>query len=106
MNKIDLQEKLSLINNHWNPRIAGELNGQQVKLVKFKGPFHWHHHEREDELFMVINGRFKMEYRDDSGKEQAIWIQGGEILLSLVDRSIGPLPKKNVMFCCLNLRRL
>lgn len=81
MNKINLQEKLSLINDHWNPRIAGELNGQQVKLVKFKGPFTWHHHEQEDELFMVIKGRFKMEYRDDSGDEQATWIEPGEIVI-------------------------
>jgi mannose-6-phosphate isomerase-like protein (cupin superfamily) len=70
-----------LINDYWNPRIAGELNGQQVKLVKFKGPFTWHHHEQEDELFMVINGRFKMEYRDDSGEERQSWIEAGEIVI-------------------------
>jgi mannose-6-phosphate isomerase-like protein (cupin superfamily) len=81
MNKINLQQKLSLINDYWNPRIAGELNGQQVKLVKFKGPFTWHHHEREDELFMVVQGRFKMEYRDDSGNEQATWIEPGEMII-------------------------
>ena len=81
MDKINLQQKLSLINDYWNPRIAGELNGQQVKLVKFKGPFTWHHHEREDELFMVVQGRFKMEYRDDSGNEQATWIEPGEMII-------------------------
>ena len=81
MKKINLQEKLSLINDYWNPRIAGELNGQQVKLVKFKGPFTWHHHEQEDELFMVIDGRFKMEYRDGSGHEEATWIEPGEIII-------------------------
>jgi mannose-6-phosphate isomerase-like protein (cupin superfamily) len=81
MNKINLQQKLSLINDYWNPRVAGELNGQQVKLVKFKGPFTWHHHEHEDELFMVINGRFKMEYRSESGAEDAVWIEAGEMII-------------------------
>ena len=81
MDKINLKEKLSLINDHWNPRVAGELNGQQVKLVKFQGPFTWHHHEQEDELFMVLAGRFKMEYRDENGQEQATWIEEGEIVI-------------------------
>jgi len=81
MNKINLQEKLSLFDDYWNPRIAGELNGQQVKLVKFKGPFTWHHHEREDELFMVIKGRFKMEYRGASAAEEAIWVEAGEMII-------------------------
>jgi len=68
MKKINLSEKLSLFNDYWNPRIVGELNGQQVKLVKFKGPFTWHRHENEDELFLVLKGRFRMEYRDsDAG---------------------------------------
>lgn len=81
MNKVNLQQKLSLISDYWNPRIAGELNGQQVKLVKFKGPFTWHHHDREDELFMVINGRFKMEYRDELGAEESVWIEAGEMII-------------------------
>jgi mannose-6-phosphate isomerase-like protein (cupin superfamily) len=81
MNKINLKQKMSLFNDHWNPRIAAELNGQLVKLVKFKGPFTWHHHEHEDELFMVVDGRFKMEYRDESGVEQAVWIEEGEMIV-------------------------
>src|SRR5215207_9462055 len=81
MNKINLKQKLSLFNDYWNPRIAGELNGQQVKLVKFNGPFTWHHHEEEDELFMVINGRFKMEYRGESGAEESVWIEPGEMII-------------------------
>jgi mannose-6-phosphate isomerase-like protein (cupin superfamily) len=80
MNKINLREKLSLINDHWNPRIAAELNGQYVKLVKFQGPFTWHHHELEDELFMVVKGRFRMEYRDDDG-EKSLWIEEGEMIV-------------------------
>ena len=80
MNKINLREKLSLINDHWNPRIAAELNGQYVKLVKFQGPFTWHHHELEDELFLVVKGRFRMEYRDDDG-EKNLWIEEGELIV-------------------------
>lgn len=64
MDKVNIHEKLSLINDYWNPRIAGELNGQQVKLVKFKGAFTWHAHEHEDEMFYVLKGSFKMELRD------------------------------------------
>ena len=81
MQKINLQQKLSLINDHWNPRIAGELNGQYIKLVKFKGPFTWHHHETEDELFMVVHGRFRMDYRDESNSDQSIWIEAGEMII-------------------------
>ena len=62
--KINLAEKFSHINDYWNPRIAGELNGQQVKLAKFKGEFEWHHHEHEDEFFLVIAGQFEMHLRD------------------------------------------
>lgn len=64
MNKINIAEKLSLFTDHWNPRIVGELNGQQVKLVKFKGEFVWHKHDGEDELFYVLEGKFVMEFRD------------------------------------------
>jgi len=81
MQKINLQQKLSLINDHWNPRIAAELNGQYIKLVKFKGPFAWHHHETEDELFMVVHGRFRMDYRDESNSDQSIWIEPGEMII-------------------------
>lgn len=80
MNKINLREKLSLINDHWNPRIAAELNGQYVKLVKFQGPFTWHHHELEDELFMVVKGRFRMEYRDENG-EKSVLVEEGELIV-------------------------
>ncbi|MBA3680216.1 MAG: cupin domain-containing protein [Bacteroidetes bacterium] len=64
MEKININDKLSLFSDHWNPRIVGELNGQHVKLVKFKGEFTWHKHDDEDELFYVIAGKFKMEFRD------------------------------------------
>src|SRR5712671_4655254 len=70
MDKINLTQKLSLFDDHWNPRIIGELNGQYLKLVKFKGPFTWHHHDNEDELFLVVKGRFRMEYREAAGSPE------------------------------------
>ena len=53
---------------HWSPKVVGELNGQHVKLVKFQGEFVWHHHEDEDELFLVVKGRFRMEFRGSPGR--------------------------------------
>src|SRR5688572_16380294 len=67
MEKINLVEKFSRFTDHWSPKIAAELNGQHVKLVKFRGEFVWHHHEHEDELFLVVRGSFSMEFRDRPG---------------------------------------
>lgn len=64
MEKVNITQKLSLFTDHWEPKIAGELNGQHVKLVKFKGEFVWHKHDNEDEMFFVLKGKFKMELRD------------------------------------------
>lgn len=64
MEKINLAEKLALINEHWRPKVVGELNGQEVKLVKFQGEFPWHQHENEDEMFLALKGNFKLEFRD------------------------------------------
>lgn len=64
MEVVNLDRKFSSFSDHWNPRVAGELNGQQVKLVKMKGPFVWHKHDDEDEMFLVIRGTLKMEFRD------------------------------------------
>jgi len=66
MQKISLREKFSQIHDYWNPRIAGELNGQMIKLVKFKGEFVWHKHDDEDEMFLVVEGEFNMELRDQT----------------------------------------
>ena len=66
MEKINLNQKLSLFSDYWNPRIVGELNGQHVKLAKIKGEFIWHSHEHEDELFYVVKGILKIEFRDKS----------------------------------------
>ena len=76
MDKVNLADKFQRFSDHWNPRIAGELNGQQVKLVKFQGPFVWHHHENEDELFYVVKGNFDMEFRD-----KTINITEGEFII-------------------------
>ena len=76
MEKVNLNQKLQLFQEHWKPKIVGELNGQMVKLVKFQGPFVWHHHEQEDEMFLVIKGRFRMEFRDCQ-----VWLEEGEFLI-------------------------
>jgi mannose-6-phosphate isomerase-like protein (cupin superfamily) len=76
MEKINLEEKFSLFSEQWNPKIVGELNGQLVKLVKFKGPFVWHHHDHEDELFLVVKGNFDMEL--ESG---TVTIHSGEFII-------------------------
>jgi mannose-6-phosphate isomerase-like protein (cupin superfamily) len=62
--KVNIESKLSLFNDHWHPRIVGELNGQHIKLVKLLGEFVWHKHDIEDEMFLVIRGILKMEFRD------------------------------------------
>lgn len=64
MQKISLPEKFSLIHEHWRPKVIAELNGQEVKLVKFDGTFPWHRHESEDEMFLVWRGRMRIEFRD------------------------------------------
>ena len=74
--KVNISEKLALFHDHWNPRIVGELNGQHVKLVKFQGEFVWHKHDHEDELFLVVKGRFRMEFRD-----RHVWLEEGEFLI-------------------------
>jgi mannose-6-phosphate isomerase-like protein (cupin superfamily) len=64
MEKVNLEEQFARIQDHWKPRVAGELNGQQVKLVKFSGEFVWHRHDDADEFFLVVKGRFRVEFRD------------------------------------------
>ena len=76
MEKINLREKFDSFTELWSPKIAGQLNGQQIKLVRFLGPFVWHHHDNEDELFLVVKGRFRMEFRD-----RHVWLEEGEFLI-------------------------
>jgi mannose-6-phosphate isomerase-like protein (cupin superfamily) len=66
MGKVNLFDKLSQFTEHWSPRIVGELNGQHVKLVKLQGEFVWHHHDAEDELFLVLNGALTIHLRDQT----------------------------------------
>ena len=76
MHKVNLAEKFALFADHWSPKVVGELNGQQVKLVKFQGEFVWHHHDAEDELFLVVAGSFRMEFRD-----RTVTLSAGEFLI-------------------------
>ncbi|MFD1187030.1 cupin domain-containing protein [Pontibacter rugosus] len=89
LDKVILKEKFSQIQDHWNPRIVGELNGQQVKLAKFLGPFDWHHHEHEDEFFMVIKGEFELHLRD-----KVVTLRPGEFMI--VPRGVEHKPVANV----------
>jgi mannose-6-phosphate isomerase-like protein (cupin superfamily) len=76
MEKVNVREKLALFADHWNPRVVGDLNGQQVKLVKFQGEFVWHDHAAEDELFLVVRGSFRMDFRDRS-----VTLKQGEFII-------------------------
>ena len=76
MEAINLKNKFSLISDYCNPRLLGEVNDCHVKAVKLKGEFIWHHHDNEDELFLVVKGRFRMEFRD-----RHVWLEEGEFLI-------------------------
>ena len=76
MEKVNLSDKLSEFTEHWSPRIVGELNGQHVKLVKLRGEFVWHHHEAEDELFLVLEGALTIHLRDKS-----VYLEPGEFFI-------------------------
>ena len=84
--KVNLAQKFSRFSKHWDPKIVGSLNGQHVKLVKFKGPFVWHHHETEDELFFVVHGSFTMHFRDRD-------VEVGEGELIVVPREVEHRPE-------------
>ena len=74
--KVNLAEKFARFSAHWTPKVVGELNGQHVKLAKLLGPFVWHHHESEDELFLVVKGRLRIEFRD-----KTVELEPGELLI-------------------------
>ena len=76
MEKVNLAEKLTQFSEHWSPKIVGELNDSYVKVVKVQGEFVWHHHEAEDELFLVLNGRLLIQFRDGD-----VWLDEGEFLI-------------------------
>ena len=85
MEKVNLNQKFSLIQDYWSPKIAGEINDSYVKLVKLKGEFVWHHHETEDELFLVVKGKLLIKLRD-----RDIWLQEGEFVI--IPKGIDHLP--------------
>lgn len=76
MDKVNLAEKFALFQDYWSPKIAGELNDSHIKLAKLKGEFVWHHHEEEDELFLVIKGKLLIKLRD-----RDIWLEEGEFVV-------------------------
>lgn len=74
--KVNIREKFGCFSEYWNPKILGELNGQHVKAVKLLGEFVWHHHDEEDEMFLVVKGTLKMEFRD-----QTVEVNEGEFII-------------------------
>jgi mannose-6-phosphate isomerase-like protein (cupin superfamily) len=76
MTPISLAEKFAQISDHWHPRIIVAMNGQEVKLVKFQGPFTWHKHDEADELFLVVEGEFDMQFRD-----RTVRLRQGELIV-------------------------
>ena len=94
MHKINLAEKLALFSERWTPKIIAGLNGQHVKLVKALGEFPWHHHEHEDELFFVVRGWFRMDFRDRS-----VVLREGEMIV--VPRGVEHRPVAEEEVCLL-----
>ncbi|HUJ96056.1 MAG TPA: cupin domain-containing protein [Terriglobales bacterium] len=76
MEKVNIAQKFAKITEYWKPYIAAELNGQLVKLDKLKGEFVWHHHQNEDEMFLVVKGKFRIEFRD-----KTVWLEEGEFVV-------------------------
>lgn len=76
VDKVSLRRKLEAVTDYWNPRVIGDVNDCAVKLVKLKGEFVWHHHDAEDELFLVVAGRFRMEFRD-----RTVDLEEGELIV-------------------------
>jgi mannose-6-phosphate isomerase-like protein (cupin superfamily) len=92
MEKVNLAHKFSLFEDHWSPKIAGEINDSYLKLVKFKGEFVWHHHEAEDELFLVVKGRFLVKLRD-----RDIWLEEGEFVIVPTGVEHKPIAEEEVL---------
>ena len=85
MDKVNLSEKFAQFDDYWSPKIAGEVTESHVKLAKLQGEFIWHHHENEDELFLVVKGQLLMKFRD-----RDVWLEEGEFLV--VPRGVEHLP--------------
>ena len=94
MEKVNLAEKLSLFQEQWKPKIVGEVNDCHVKVVKFRGEFVWHRHEKEDELFLVLKGRFRMRLRDgdiDVGENEFLIVPRGVEHMPVADEEVSVL---------------
>jgi len=76
LEKVNVRSKFEHFQELWKPFIVAEVNGQLVKLVKMKGEFIWHNHEKEDEMFLVVKGRFRIEFR-----ERQVWLEEGEFIV-------------------------
>lgn len=85
LESVNLSEKFGRFSDYWRPKIAGEVNDAYVKLVKFRGEFLWHHHDNEDELFLVVKGRMLMRLRDGD-----VWVNEGEFII--VPRGVEHMP--------------
>jgi mannose-6-phosphate isomerase-like protein (cupin superfamily) len=85
MEAVNISEKFAEFSDYWSPKVVGELNGQHVRVVKLQGEFVWHHHEHEDELFLVVKGRLLMKLRD-----REVWVNEGEFII--IPRGVEHLP--------------
>ncbi len=99
--KINLAEKFGAFSAAWSPKIVGALNGQHVKLVKLRGEFVWHQHEQEDELFLVVRGRFRMEFREHGGGPTSRTVELNEGEMLVVPRGVEHRPVADEEACVL-----
>ena len=81
MEKVNLKQKFALFSDQWSPKVIGELNNFAVKIVKVQGEFVWHHHDEEDELFLVVKGRLLIQVKEDGGGQRDIWLDEGEMVI-------------------------
>ncbi len=81
MDKVNLAQKLAQFSDQWSPKVIGEINDFALKVVKVQGDFVWHHHDHEDELFLVVKGRLGMQVREPDTAERTIWIEEGEFIV-------------------------
>ncbi len=81
VDKVNLADKFGRFSDHWGPKIVGELNDNYVKLVKVRGEFVWHHHEQEDELFLITRGTLRMKLRDAEAGEREVRVEPGEFII-------------------------
>ena len=81
LEKVNLQQKFALFSEHWQPKVVGDLNNFAVKIVKVQGEFLWHHHDEEDELFLVVKGRLLIQMKEDDGRQRDIWLEEGEMVI-------------------------